>query len=744
MSSNADAPPSPLAPPPPDTITIAITPTSASLLLGATQEFAATVTHTLDTGIIWSVNNVIGGSAPNGFISVTGVYTAPLDLPSPASVQVTAASHAKPGVKASAVVTLVSDITLSTTPATAAVELGASRLFSATINKTGNPDTSVQWSLSGASCPTGCGAVDATGDYTAPQILPSQPNVTLTAHSVADPSKSAASAILITSNFQLQLSAPSNVAAGSVSNVIATLTPVPGSNPSTALTWTLSGAGCGGAACGTLVVATTQSSGGVSSTSATYTAPAIAPTPNTITIGLTPVADPSKAVQAIITVGAVQGGISVTVSPGTATRAINHRISLTAQVNGASDQSVTWSVKGIAGGNITVGQICAQGSSPCQPVTGNAAGAVDYLAPGAVPSPNPVSIQAVSAADTSKSGSAQITVINHVVVSVFPGNVTLAPLAVQGFNATVLGADNQSVVWQTQGTACSVVPACGLITQAGVYTAPAAAPQPDQLLAMATSVDDPAQSGFANIVISSGANILALHPASVYTGAADGFTLRVNGSGFVSTTPGPGAVLFIAGTARTTTCSSADECVAPVTASDVSQTGSVSVQVENPDGSRSNGVSLIVAAPNNSDEIIPLSASQPAATGKDIVMVEPTTAGISVPGHDVDLDVAALGVFSAVNNSCTLGGNPIAVARPMSGIVTADMCIFAQSGLDSSMTFIFAGPQDVLVIAKQPVGLGIIRLTLQIPATAAPGARTLFIQNSNLDKTAASGAIWLN
>jgi len=34
-----------------------------------------------------------------------------------------------------------------------------------------------------------------------------------------------------------------------------------------------------------------------------------------------------------------------------------------------------------------------------------------------------------------------------------------------------------------------------------------------------------------------------------------------------------------------------------------------------------------------------------------------------------------------------------------------------------------------------------IHLTLQLPATAAPGARTLFIKNTNLDETAASGVL---
>jgi hypothetical protein len=47
----------------------------------------------------------------------------------------------------------------------------------------------------------------------------------------------------------------------------------------------------------------------------------------------------------------------------------------------------------------------------------------------------------------------------------------------------------------------------------------------------------------------------------------------------------------------------------------------------------------------------------------------------------------------------------------------------------------------VSVISAQPVGLGIIELTLQIPATAAPGARTLFIQDPNLDEASASGVL---
>ena len=146
----------------------------------------------------------------------------------------------------------------------------------------------------------------------------------------------------------------------------------------------------------------------------------------------------------------------------------------------------------------------------------------------------------------------------------------------------------------------------------------------------------------------------------------------------------------------------------------------------------------------NLTEVIALTSGVPAATGKDIAVVDPTTAGVSVPGNDLDLNVAALGQFNTANNSCTLGGSAIPLQRPTSNTSTADICVFSQSGFDTSMGYTVSGPGDVAVISKQPAGLGVIHLTLQIPANAAPEARTLFIQNTNLDKTAASGVLEVN
>lgn len=739
VTSSSTPTPTPTPPPPtPASITVTVSPESATVLLGDTQPFSASVSNTSDTGVRWTLS---GSACPNfcGALDANGNYTAPAILPALTTVIVAAQSIADPSKQASAIITIASDITVALSPNPASVELGAIQPFHASISSAGQPNTSVRWALAGASCPVACGSLDSSGNFTAPPILPNSPNVTVTAQSVADPLKEISANITIASNFTLQISAPSTLASGGSATVAATLTPIPGSNPSTALSWSLSGAGCSASGCGSLGVITTQAlGGGGMSATANYTAPVTPPTPNIVTIAVIPQADPTKRALATI---AIQPGVGVTLSPGTATLSGLHRVTLTAQIFGSSNTAVIWTVNGINNGNGTVGQVCIVASTPCQPLASGGNVQVDYQAPGAIPSPNPVTVRATSVADPTRSATAQITIINHDVVSVFPSSVSLAPLAVQSFSATVLGAGNQSVFWQLQGPACSVPGACGAIDSNGVYTAPGSAPSPDSLTVVAISSDDPAQSGSASVTISTGAAILALHPASVYAGGANGLTLRVDGSNFIGTSPGPGSILLIAGTVRTTTCTSVTECTAPVSPADVAATGAVPIQVRNPDNSTSNIVSLIVAAPNSADASVPLSTSAPTASAQDITVVEPTTAGVSSPSSDIDLNVAALGLFSVANNSCSLAGNPIPLLRPASGSSATDICLFSASGLDSSMTYTITGTGDVAVIAKQPAGLGIIHLTLQVSAVALPGSRSLFIQNANLDKTAATGAL---
>ena len=726
-------------PPPPPQITVTIVPNSGTVLLGNTLAFSATVTNTSDASVFWSVNGTSGGSPQVGTITPDGLFTAPADLPPGGKVQVTATSHADSSKSSTASLTVSSDIAISLFPVSSSVELGALQSFRASITSSGKPDPAIRWSLSGPACPNNCGGVDASGNYTAPAILPTAPNVTLTATSVADPSKQNSTTLTITSHFALQLAAPSSLQPGVTSAIVATLTPVPGSNPNAALSWSLSGSGCSGSACGILSVVTTQSAGGGAiADTANYTSPAAPPQPNTIVITVTPQADPSKQTQVTIT---IQGGPSLSLSPTTGTLAANHRVTLTVTENGAAGSSLAWSVNGVSGGNSIVGQLCVVASSPCQNVTSGTSTQVDYVAPGAIPSPNPVSVQVGIAGNPAIFSSAQITVLNHILVSVFPTSVTLPPLGVQGFTASVLGTGNQAVVWQIQDSACSVSGACGSITPSGTFTAPAAQPTPNTIQIVAISQDDSTQSGAASVILSSGSNILSLHRASVYAGGTNGFTLTVDGSGFVPSNPGPGSTLLIAGTARVTTCTSATSCSAPVNSTDVVQLGNLAVQLQNPSGTLSNIVSLVVAAPGATDDVISLTNSTPAISGKNITVVEPTTAGVDNSSASFDLNVAAIGVFNPSTNVCNLAGNPIPLMRPASGTIAADICLFSQSGFDTSMACTISGPGDVAVISTQPAGLGIVHLTIQIPSTALPGARTLFIQNANLDKTAASGVL---
>ena len=708
------------------------------MLLGETLSFSASVTNTTNTAVTWSVNGVPGGSAQVGTISADGLYAAPADLPSGGAIQVTATSQADSSKSSTAGISIASDISISLSPNTSSVELGALQSFHATLTSSGKPDQTIHWSLSGTACPGNCGSVDANGNYSAPPILPANASLALIATSAADSSKQASASLTITSHFTLQIAAPSPLQPGTTSAIVATLTPVPGSAPSSALSWSLSGAGCSGNTCGILTVITTQAAGsGAIANTANYTAPPTPPQPNIVTITVTPQADPTKQTQASIT---IQSGPTLSISPTTYTLAANHRITLTVTENGTSGESLAWSVSGVPGGNAALGQICVVASSPCQSVSSSAT-QVDYIAPGAIPSPNPVSVQVASTGNPTLNASAQITVINHLLVSVLPNNVTLPPLGVQGFTATVLGTTNQAVVWQIQGAGCAVIGACGSINPSGTFTAPPTPPTPDSIQIVALSQADTTQSGSAIVTISTGANILTLHPASVYAGSADGFTLAVSGSGFVPSNPGPGSTLKIAGTARVTTCSGVDSCTAPVTSVDVAQPANVSVQILNPDGTLSNVVSLVVVTLGSTDTVVSLTASSPSSTGQNITVVEPTTAGEDSSAVSFDLNVAALGMFNTSTNACNLGGNPVPLVRPASGTTAADICLFSQSDFDASMNYTVSGPGDVAVIAKQPAGLGIIHLTLQIPSTASAGARTLFIQNANLDKTAASGSL---
>lgn len=608
----------PPPPPPPPSVNITISPTTAQPFLGQTQQFTATVTGTTNTAVTWSVNGITGGSATVGSVSATGLYTAPQILPSPATVSVTATSQEEPTKSASAQVTIRSDVAITATPPTAIAELGATQQFTGTITGSGSPNTSITWSVNGGGGgSTTFGTISATGLYAAPRIFPSPATLTITATSVADSSKSASSTVTVTSTFSFAMTGPASVLNGDAAQYTATVTPAGNSNPDRGATWGVSGTGCSSATCGII-----DSTG-------------------------------------------------------------------------------------------------------------------RYIAPTEPPSPATVRITGTSVADPRETAFLDVTIQQQIAVFVTPTGATLATSATQQFLATVAGTANQSVTWSLSGASCSGA-TCGTIDTSGLYVAPNLAPAPDNRVTVtATSNADPTKSASATVTIAPGPLITKLIPASIIAGPASGFTFKVQGSNFVAGSPGSGSTILFRGSSRNTTCASTIECTVYLEAADVPVPGNIPVQVRNPDGTLSNQALFMALAAATSDDAISLTSDSRNATDKDIIVVEPTTLGASLP----QINIKMIGLF--YGGICNARGSGTSITRPTPTIGTSDVeiCLMGD-GLGAIYTYTISGPSpnDITVGAVVDIGLG-VRIRLTLFSTTLLGPRNIFVENANKEKSAAPGAL---
>lgn len=89
-----------------NTPTVTVSPATANVQEGAQQQFTATVSNTSATAVTWQVNGVSGGSATVGTIDTNGLYTAPVVIPNPASVTITAFLQSAPNISGNAIATI--------------------------------------------------------------------------------------------------------------------------------------------------------------------------------------------------------------------------------------------------------------------------------------------------------------------------------------------------------------------------------------------------------------------------------------------------------------------------------------------------------------------------------------------------------------------------------------------------------------------------------------------------------------
>ena len=176
-------------------ISVSISPTSATVPPGTTQQFTANVSSTSDSSVTWQVNSVVGGNSTDGTISTAGLYTAPTTIPGSGAITITAVPTADTTKSASATITIANPISVS--PKNALVAVNATQQFTALV--TFSTNTAVTWQVNGvAGGNTTVGTIGTGGLYTAPSSLPSDPSVTITAISQADNSKTATANIQIT------------------------------------------------------------------------------------------------------------------------------------------------------------------------------------------------------------------------------------------------------------------------------------------------------------------------------------------------------------------------------------------------------------------------------------------------------------------------------------------------------------------------------------------------------------------
>jgi hypothetical protein len=187
----------------------------------------------------------------------------------------------------------------------------------------------------------------------------------------------------------------------------------------------------------------------------------------------------------------------VTVMPSTASVVVGQTLQLTATVQGTGSFSsaVHWLVNRVPGGNATVGTITSTGL---------------YMAPSTVPSPNPVTITAESDADSTQSGSAQVTVFRvpppHF-ITVAPSTARVVVGQMQQFNAMGQGTETVSstVTWAVNAVPGGNV-TVGTITSTGLYTAPSTVPSPNPVTITAVSDADLTLRGSAQVTVIPPAN----------------------------------------------------------------------------------------------------------------------------------------------------------------------------------------------------------------------------------------------
>jgi hypothetical protein len=294
----------------------------SSVAANSSTQFAATISNDpANLGVSWlltcngpasdcgSITRHTASGEPTTFI-------APVSIPSGGTVLIEANSSADPSQSVTATITITPEVygPISVAfypplPATVSIGTFLSVPVVVTNDHIGSNGKPMGATLS-VTCqvPGTCGYFSGSY-YVPPSEIPAGGTVTITATSVADPTKSASATVTIVPpvvTIKLVTSPPASIPAGSATNLGALVNDGTPTNAAgqMGVDWSVS---CGGSVCGSFIPQHTANDNGEASTIqqvTSFTAPSTVPPGGTITITATAMADPTVQASTTVTITA--------------------------------------------------------------------------------------------------------------------------------------------------------------------------------------------------------------------------------------------------------------------------------------------------------------------------------------------------------------------------------------------------------------------------------------------------------
>jgi hypothetical protein len=353
----------------------------------------------------------------------------------------------------------------------------------------------------------------------------------------------------------------------------------------TSVTWAVNGIPGGDSSVGTI------------DATGMYTAPAVPPSPNAVTVKATSVADPTRVGTASVTI----------VSP----IPVLNSISPPTVDAGSTDITLT-----VTGTSFTPQSAVQLSGTPLTTTFGSATQLTAVISPAQLTTAGSFPVTVVTPSPGGGTSNAtNLTIV--VVVTVSPSTQTLNVTQTQPFTATVTGSTNQSVTWSVSCAAGGA--ACGSIDSgSGLYTAPAVPPSSDNTVTVkASSVATPSGTGSASVTVISPVPVLnSISPPTVDAGSTD-ITLTVTGTSFT-----PQSTVQLSGTSLVTTFASSAQLTAVISAAQLTTAGTfpVTVVTPSPGGGTSNATNLTI--------VVVVTVS-PATQTLEVTQTQPFTATVT-------------------------------------------------------------------------------------------------------------------